>query len=177
MMKILIVDDNENFRILCRYELEDAGYEVVMAETAARGMESFRKEKPDLVVLDIKLPDMDGLELLGRIKEINNDVPVIMHTAFDYMYDLACDASDAYVVKSADFRELKSRIAQVIKGRGTLETRRSEHDKTEGVFSAVTLRIRESHLKKLREMGARDDASLNRMIDEALCTYIRKKKL
>jgi DNA-binding response OmpR family regulator len=176
MMKILIVDDNEDFRTLCRYELEDAGYEVVMAGTAARAMETFRKEKPELVILDIKLPDMDGIELLGRIKEIKNDVPVIMHTAFDYMYDLACDISDAYVVKSADFHELKSRIAQVIKS-STLQAGRSERDETERDFSAVTLKIRTSYLKSLRETGARDDASLSRMIDEALCTYLKKKKL
>jgi DNA-binding response OmpR family regulator len=175
-MKILIVDDNEDFRILCRYELEDAGYEVVMAGTAARAMESFRKEKPDLVILDIKLPDMDGIELLGRIKEMKSDVPVIMHTAFDYMYDLACDISDAYVVKSADFRELKSRIAQVLKS-GTLQAIQSERDETEGDFSAVTLKIRTSYLQSLRETGARDDASLSRMIDEALCAYLRKRKL
>jgi DNA-binding response OmpR family regulator len=176
-MKILIVDDNEDFRILCGYELEDDGYDVVMAGTAAGGMESFRKEKPDLVVLDIKLPDMDGLELLGRIKQIRNDVPVIMHTAFDYMYDLACDASDAYVVKSADLRELKGRIAQLIKSRGTLQSTRPESDEAERDFPAVEIRIRESHLKKLREMGARDNASLNRMIDEALRIYLSKKKL
>jgi two-component system alkaline phosphatase synthesis response regulator PhoP len=176
-VKILIVDDNEDFRTLCRYELEDAGYEIVMAGTAAGAMESLRKEKPDLVILDIKLPDIDGLELLGRIKEIKNAVPVIMHTAFDYMYDLACDISDGYVVKSADFRELKSRIAEVLKNSGASQTRRSEHDEAEGDFSAVTVRMRKSHMKKLREMGARDDVSLSKMIDEALCTYLRKKKL
>ncbi len=174
-MKILIVDDSEDFRILCRYELEDAGYEVIMAATAAGAMESFRKEQPDLVVLDIKLPDMDGLELLSRMKESRSDVPVIMHTAYDYMYDLACDVSDAYVVKSADFTELKRRIAQVIKNSATLQTGRSQPGETEKDFSVVTVKIRESYMKRLREMGAGDEVSLNRIIDKALCAYLRDK--
>jgi DNA-binding response OmpR family regulator len=175
-MKILVVDDSEDFRILCKYELEDAGYEVIMAGTGARAMESFRKDNPDLVVLDIKLPDMDGLELLGRMKEISADVPVIMHTAFDYMYDLACDASDAYVVKSADFRELKDTITQVTKERGAGKTLQLQQADTDGEFAVITVRIRGSHLTRLRELGARDDASLSRMIDEALCAYVRSKK-
>jgi DNA-binding response OmpR family regulator len=120
-MKILLVDDNEDFRLLCKYELQDAGYDVMMAGTAVGAMESFRKEKPDLVVLDIKLPDMDGLELLDRMKEINNNIPVIMHTAFDYMYDLARDLSNAYVVKSADLRELKDTISRLARNSAEAE--------------------------------------------------------
>ncbi len=176
MTKILIVDDNEDFRVLCRYELEDAGYGVVMAGTAAGAMESFRKEKPDLVVLDIKLPDMDGLELLGRIKDSRSDVPVIMHTAYDYMYDLACDIADAYVVKSADFRELTRRIAQLLAERGPKQPDRPQDSLSEKTFMTVTIRIRESHVKRLRELGAPDDASFDRMIDEALCAYLKTKK-
>ncbi len=174
-MKILIVDDNEDFRVLCKYELEDAGYEVVMAGTAAGAMESFRREKPDLVVLDIKLPDMDGLELLGRIKESGSDVPVIMHTAYDYMYDLASEISDAYVVKSADFRELTRRIAQLLTERGPKQAERPQDSLSEKDFMTVTVKIRESLVKRLRELGARDDASFDRIIDEALCAYLKKK--
>jgi DNA-binding response OmpR family regulator len=174
-MKILIVDDSEDFRILCKYELEDAGYTVITAGSAAAAMESFRKENPDLVILDIKLPDMDGLELLGRMKENRSDVPVIMHTAYDYMYDLACDVSDAYVVKSADFRELKRRIAQVMKAGTTLQTGGSSDNDSGRDFSAVTVKIRTSHLNRLREIGAHDAASLDRLINEALCAYLRSK--
>jgi DNA-binding response OmpR family regulator len=175
-MNILLVDDNADFRLLCKYELEDAGYHVIMAGTAAAAMQSFRKDRPDLVVLDIKLPDMDGLELLGMMKEIKNDVPVIMHTAFDYMYDLACDISDAYVVKSADFQELKLRIEQLLSVSDTVQSKPSGRGAHEDIFSPVALKIRDSHLKRLRELGARDEPSLTRMIDEALCAYIRKRK-
>jgi DNA-binding response OmpR family regulator len=177
MIKILIVDDNEDFRTLCRYELEDAGYEITAAGTAAGAMESIRGKKPDLVVLDIKLPDMDGLELLSWIKQMKNPLPVIMHTAFDYMYDLAYDISDGYVVKAADFSELKNRIKEVLGNTGTSQTSRSEGSQAERDFSAVVVRMRNSYINKLREMGAKDDASLSRMIDEALCAYLSKKKL
>ena len=114
-MKILVVDDEQPIRRLCKEELEDDGYEVATACTGAGAMESFRRESPDLVILDIKLPDVDGLELLARMKEIRPGVPVIMHTAFDYMYDLARGTSEAYVVKSGDFRELKEAVRRVAK--------------------------------------------------------------
>jgi DNA-binding response OmpR family regulator len=121
-MKILVVDDEVPIRRLCKEELEEEGYEVVTARTGAEAMESFRRESPGLVVLDIKLPDVDGLELLARMKEIRRNVPIIMHTAFDYMYDLACETADAYVVKSGDFRELKAAIRRIVKERpGTEE--------------------------------------------------------
>lgn len=116
-MKILVVDDEPNLGRLCREELEEDGYEVSVASTGADAMERFRRERPDLVVLDIKLPDIDGLELLALMKEIRQEVPVIMHTAFDYMYDLACDASDAYVVKSGDFSELRTAVRRIIEER------------------------------------------------------------
>lgn len=113
-MKILVVDDEPALGRLCREELEDEGYDVATACTGAEAMESFRRGTPDLVVLDIKLPDVDGLELLARMKKIRQDVPVIMHTAFDYMYDLARGISDAYVVKSGDFSELRAVVRRVI---------------------------------------------------------------
>jgi DNA-binding response OmpR family regulator len=120
-MKILVVDDEQPIRRLCKEELEEEGYEVVTARTGAEAMESFAREGPDLVVLDIKLPDVDGLELLTLMKESRRDVPVIMHTAFDYMYDLAQEASDAYIVKSGDFSELKAAVRHIIKERRETE--------------------------------------------------------
>lgn len=115
-MKILVVDDERPIRRLCKEELEEDGYEVSAAGTGAEAMEAFRRESPDLVILDIKLPDMDGLELLAFMKEIRPGVPIVMHTAFDYMYDLARGTSDAYVVKSGDFRELRAVVGRMVKG-------------------------------------------------------------
>jgi DNA-binding response OmpR family regulator len=112
-MKILVVDDEQAIRRLCKEELEEEGHEVVPACTGAEAMDFFTRERPDLVVLDIKLQDVDGLELLTRMKKIRRDVPVIMHTAFDYMYDLAQEASDAYIVKSGDFHELKAAVRRI----------------------------------------------------------------
>lgn len=126
-MKILVVDDEPALGRLCKEELEDEGYEVDTARTGIGAMESFRRENFDLVVLDIKLPDMDGLELLARMKEIREDIPVIMHTAFDYMYDLARESADAYVVKSGDFRELRAAVTRILK-----DTRKREEAGSSG---------------------------------------------
>jgi DNA-binding NarL/FixJ family response regulator len=71
-------------------------------------------EKPDLVILDIKLPDKDGLQLLDELKILRREIPVVMHTSFDFMYDFAADTSDAYVVKSSDMTDLKRTIRRLL---------------------------------------------------------------
>ncbi len=113
-MKILVVDDDEHILRLYKEELEDEGYQVVMAQTGARGLELFERENPDLVTLDILIPDMDGITLLRRMKELKPRVPIIMSTAYDYRDDFAVWASEAYIVKSADLTELKSMIKKLL---------------------------------------------------------------
>ncbi|MGE5299564.1 MAG: response regulator, partial [Acidobacteriota bacterium] len=76
-------------------------------------MEQFEKEAPDLVTLDILLPDIDGIKLLRQMKEKRPRLPVIMSTAYDYRDDFAVWASEAYIVKSADLSELKSTIKKL----------------------------------------------------------------
>lgn len=174
-MKVLIVDDDENILRLCKVELQEQGYEIVTASTGAAAMERFRKEFPDLVVLDIKLPDTDGLALLDLMKETRHDVPVIMHTTFDHVYDLACSASDGYVLKSADFKDLKNAIRRVIRDGGKPGAIPDVNDPDASVVTAA-VKIREEHMDKLRALGAHDERSLNKMIDEALFVYLRTRK-
>ena len=113
MKRILVVDDEEGIRFLYKEELEEEGYEVELAEGGEEALKKFSKSKPDLVILDLKMPGMDGLEVLERIREQDKDIPVVICTAYgEYKSDLTTWASDAYVVKSADLRELKG----VIKG-------------------------------------------------------------
>jgi DNA-binding response OmpR family regulator len=113
-MKILVVDDDEHILRLYKEELEEEGYEVVPAQTGAKGLELFEQENPDLVTLDILIPDMDGITLLRRMKELKPRVPIIMSTAYDYRDDFAVWASEAYIVKSADLTELKSMIRKLL---------------------------------------------------------------
>ena len=111
-MKVLVVDDDVNVQRLYKEELEEEGYEVIVADSGTSGLEMFEKENPDLVTLDILMPDIDGITLLRRMKEQRPDVPIIMSTAFDYRDDFAVWASEAYLVKSSDLTELKKIIKQ-----------------------------------------------------------------
>lgn len=113
-MKILVIDDDEHILRLYKEELEEEGYDVVVASTGASGLELFEKEHPDLVTLDILIPDMDGITLLRRMKEMRPRMPIIMSTAYDYRDDFAVWASEAYIVKSADLTELKGMIKKLL---------------------------------------------------------------
>lgn len=109
-MKILIVDDDQNILKLYKEELEDEGYVIVTAINGQEAIEQFEKEAPDLVTLDILLPDIDGIKLLRQMKEKRPRLPIIMSTAYDYRDDFAVWASEAYIVKSSDLTELKAAI-------------------------------------------------------------------
>ena len=115
--KILVVDDEENIRLLFKEELEEEGYEV---DTASNGLEALEKVKAasfDVIVLDIKMPVMDGIQALNAIKNMNKDQPVILCSAYgEFKQDLSSWVSDGYVVKSADTRELKETIKEILGG-------------------------------------------------------------
>ena len=113
--KILVVDDEKNIRLLLKEELTDEGYEVIEADTGAKALELIKKEKPDLVTLDIKMPDEDGLSILRKIREIEYDLPVIICSAYSvFKSDFSAVAADYYVTKSSDFEELKSKIREIL---------------------------------------------------------------
>lgn len=113
-MKLLIVDDDTNIQRLYQEELEEEGYDVVIASTGKDALEMFEKENPDIVTLDILMPDIDGISLLRKMKEQRPDIPIIMSTAYDYRDDFAVWASEAYIVKSSDLDELKSTIKKLV---------------------------------------------------------------
>jgi CheY-like chemotaxis protein len=69
MRKVLTVDDDEFVREILAAYLEDSGYDVLQAENGRLGLETFRRESPDLVMLDLRMPEMDGLEVLGYITQ------------------------------------------------------------------------------------------------------------
>ena len=84
MKRVLVVEDNETNLYLIRFILEKSGYEVIEAREGAVGVELAIKEKPDLVIMDIQLPDIDGLEATKRIRasEADGDIPIIALTSF-----------------------------------------------------------------------------------------------
>jgi two-component system response regulator (stage 0 sporulation protein F) len=80
--KILIVDDQYGIRILLNEVLQKEGYETFQAANGVQALDLFAKHSPDLVLLDMKIPGMDGIEILKRMKEINENVKVIVMTAY-----------------------------------------------------------------------------------------------
>lgn len=113
-MKILVVDDDLHIQRLYKEEFEEEGYEVFIASNGQEAIDLFNREDPDIVTLDILLPDIDGIRLLRQMKEKNPKVPIIMSTAYDYRDDFAVWASEAYIVKSSDLDELKATIKKLM---------------------------------------------------------------
>ncbi len=115
MKRILVVDDEENIRFLYREELEEEGYAVEVAAHGQEALERLNTFKPDLITLDIKMPGMDGVETLQRIREVQRDLPVILCSAYgEYKQDLTTWASDAYIIKTSDLTELKNTIKTLL---------------------------------------------------------------
>ena len=115
MKKVLVVDDEESIRELYRADLSDEGYEVGLAADGREALDFLESFLPNLVTLDIKLPDIDGIEVLRRIREKNATIPVILLTAFgEFRQDFNTWASDAYIVKSADTGELKATVREIL---------------------------------------------------------------
>ena len=115
MKTILVVDDDEAIRTLLQEELEEEGYKVLIATNARDALKMVAAEPLDLVILDIRMPGMDGLEALPRILGIKEGLPVIMNTAYSQYQDSFMSwAADAYVVKSSDLTELKDKIKELV---------------------------------------------------------------
>lgn len=119
MALILLVEDDAHQQLLFAEELREEGYDVVVAGGGTEALEIVNKVTPDLVVLDVAMPDMDGIEALGRILATNNRIPIILHTAYaTYKDNFMAWSADAYVVKSSDLAELKSEIKRVLAKHG-----------------------------------------------------------
>ncbi len=111
MKKILLVDDEDSIHLLYREELEDEGYEVHSALSGEEALIQMKIIVPDLIILDINMPGINGIDVLRQIKEINPSLPVILSSAYqDFKQDLATWASDEYIVKSSNLDELKAAV-------------------------------------------------------------------
>jgi len=115
--KILLVDDEPQILEICRDYLKKSGYDVVSASDGAQGLSTARREKPDLIVLDLMMPEMDGLDLCRAIRRESN-VPIIMLTArveeTDKLIGLELGADD-YMTKPFSPRELVARVKVVLR--------------------------------------------------------------
>lgn len=119
MKTLLVADDEVSIRKLYQRELQQEGYRVVFAANGQEAIQKARETPPDLVIMDIRMPGMDGLEAMGRILEENNQIPVVINTAYTaYKDSFLSWPADAYVTKSSDLTELKDTIRSILFGEG-----------------------------------------------------------
>lgn len=115
MTRILVVDDEANIRLLYSQELADEGYEVTTAASADEAAARLDDSDYSLMVLDIKLHNESGLDLLQQVVKERQQMPVILCSAFScYKEDFSAWLAASYVVKSSDLQELKDEIRRVL---------------------------------------------------------------
>ena len=116
MPTILLVEDEENVRLLYQQELEEQGYEVVCASDGRTAVELAQTLGPDLVIMDINLPEkMDGIESMSRILSHDRSIPMIINTGYsEYQENFMSWAADAYVLKSGDVGPLLEAVREAL---------------------------------------------------------------
>jgi DNA-binding response OmpR family regulator len=115
MKTLLVVEDDRNQVELYKQELEDEGYAVVTACDGQDAIEKMGAHRVDLVILDINMSRMDGIEALGKILGKDNTMPVIIHTAYAHYKDnFMTWSADYYITKSSDLNELKEKIRELL---------------------------------------------------------------
>jgi len=115
MVRVLIIERDLNQSALYTEELSDDGYKVVCAANGVEALEIFNQQHPDLVITDILLPGMTGIEIMEAMLAAKPDLPIIIHSAYSSpKLDFAAGMARAYVVKSGDLGELKHHIRKVL---------------------------------------------------------------
>jgi CheY-like chemotaxis protein len=115
MEKVLCVDDDLSLLRLYQEELTEEGYKVILAKDGKEALKKFEKESPHVVVMDIRMPVMDGIETLTAMLGKDRQIPVILNTAYpQYRENFMTWGAEAYVIKSSDLTELKEKIRQVL---------------------------------------------------------------
>ena len=119
MVTIMIVDDDAALRMLYEEELSNEGWDITVAASGEEALQKLSDKRPDLIVLDIRMEGIDGLEALQKIMTGDKSIPVVLNTAYtSYQDDFRTWASDAYVVKSSDLTELKTTIHSILQEKG-----------------------------------------------------------
>ncbi|MCF6148119.1 MAG: response regulator [Candidatus Kuenenia sp.] len=126
MDTILLVEDDKNQILLYEQELAIEGYKVVTACNGIEAIEHARNYNPDLIIMDINMPRMDGIESMCRILSEQRNIPIIINTAYsNYQNNFMTWSADAYIIKSSDLKELKDKIKELL-----IKKKRKGDDKT-----------------------------------------------
>lgn len=130
MQKILVVDDEASIVTLLKFNLEQAGFEVITAVNGREGFESALSNTPDLIVLDLMLPEMDGMEVCRKLRLEKVNIPILMLTAKDDEFDKVLGlelGADDYLTKPFSPREVVARVKAILR-RSQLEHSPSDSD-------------------------------------------------
>lgn len=180
-MKILITDDEEPIRELIKYNVEKAGFETVCAENALQAVQLARTQSPSLVLLDLMLPDMSGLDVCRILKgdDATRSIPIIMVTAKTEEADIVTGlelGADDYITKPFSPKILVARIQSVLR---RAENRSSQHLKAEnlkaGPLVVDVLRHEISALGQKIEFTATEFAILEHLVRHAGQVFSRQQ--
>ncbi|MCD8894153.1 response regulator transcription factor [Mammaliicoccus sciuri] len=151
MEKILVVEDDEKIARVIQLELEYANYKIDIAHTGKLALERLENENFDLILLDVMIPELNGLEVLRRVREQNEDVKIIMLTARDAVMDkvsgLDSGAND-YMTKPFEIEELLARIRVHLKEKSTLKEQNEDDNASTYRYLSIYKSRREVYIDK-----------------------------
>jgi CheY-like chemotaxis protein len=148
MAKILCVDDDPSILDLYYEEFSDEGYEVLLARNGQEALEKYQEQVPQLTIMDIRMPGMDGIEALNAILGKNRQASVIIYTAFSHYRDnFMTWGAEAYLIKSSDLSELKQKVREVFAGLPKAAETSSSEIKMEGTVPRGQCRPSQSKAK------------------------------
>ncbi|MDT0668979.1 response regulator transcription factor [Mammaliicoccus sciuri] len=151
MEKILVVEDDEKIARVIQLELEYANYKIDIAHTGKSALERLENENFDLILLDVMIPELNGLEVLRRVREQNEDVKIIMLTARDAVMDkvsgLDSGAND-YMTKPFEIEELLARIRVHLKEKSTLKVQNEDDNASTYRYLSIYKSRREVYIDK-----------------------------
>lgn len=115
MSTILVVENEKSLQVIYQKDLELEGHVVIIADDAAKGLRVLDSESPDLVVLDVRMLGMNGLDAIGRKLDRNPRIPIVLNSGYSsYKFTFLSWAADAYVIKSSDTGQLRAKIRELL---------------------------------------------------------------
>jgi two-component system response regulator (stage 0 sporulation protein F) len=115
MEKILCVDDERSILLLFKEEFSEDGYEVILATNGKEALMKYQTEHPQLVILDMRMPGIDGIEALSTILGKDRQASIVIYSAFpQYRENFMTWGAEAYLLKSSDLGELKQKVREVL---------------------------------------------------------------
>lgn len=115
MKTILLVEDDKNQLLFYEQELALEGYTIITARDGFEAVKKVQEKSPDLVVMDINMPRLNGIDAISKILSVGRKIPIIINTAYSsYKDNFMTWSADAYIIKSSDLTELKNKIKEFL---------------------------------------------------------------